>query len=317
MASGQRQVPIGSTISISNMGDSQKSLHQPLLPVTVNGDSPTLENSCYCCEDGAACKEHLSNANYFLPPGVMPLPLKAETGRSISSLKSIISTELLTDIPNTNEDDEHISRVGRSHFTATGICCSLEIPKVKSILLPIKGVEDVQVNSVTKAIFVIHDIDTVAASDLCRELGESGFNATIIKDAAVEITQKIGIPLDVKVVSVFDVKVQDGNAWEPTRANVISALAEDGKNVVRVSQSQRKNSITVVHNPYHVTATQIAHSLNKAGCVTTITSDGGTDGRWALEAMKYGVHNTIEMQETSVRWPVILSGVFGAVSFLR
>ncbi len=65
----------------------------------------------------------------------------------------------------------------------------------------------------------------------------------------------------------------------------------------------------MVHNPYHVKATQIAHSLDKVGCVTTITSDGGADGRWALEAMKYGVHNTIEMQETSVRWPVILSGV--------
>lgn len=299
------------------MSDSQKSLHQPLLPITVNGDSPTLEHSCYCCEDGAACKEHLSNANYFLPPGVMPLPFKAESSRSMSPLKSNASSELLNDTPSANEDDEHISRVGKSHFTAAGICCSLEIPKVKSILLPIKGVDDVQVNSVRKAIYVMHDIDTVSASDLCQELGKSGFNATIIKDAAVEITQKIGIPLDVKVVSVFGVKVQDGNAWELTRANVISALVEDGKKVVRVNVSQRNNSFTVVYNPYHVTATQIAQSMDKAGCVTTVTSDGGADGRWALEAMKYGVHNTIELQETSVRWPVILSGVFFAVSFVR
>ncbi len=94
-------------------------------------------------------------------------------------------------------------------------------------------------------------------------------------------------------------KVQDGYAWELTRARVISALAEDGKKVVKVNL--RKDSITVEYNPYHVTASHISQSIDKLGCITTITSDGGADGRWALEAMKHRVQNTLEFQETSVR----------------
>jgi len=156
-------------------------------------------------------------------------------------------------------------------------------------------------------------------------LDEGGFYATTVKDAAVEITQKIGIPSGEKVVSVFDVKVKDGNVValeleeEKIRACVVSALVEDGEKVLKVSQL--KTSVTVEYNPYYVTASQIARSIDGAleveGCVTTVTSDGGADGRWALEAMKHGVQDTIELQESSVAWPVVLSGIFCAISFLR
>ena len=72
------------------------------------------------------------------------------------------------------------------------------------------------------------------------------------------------------------------------------------------------------YNPYYVTASQIAQSMDGAfeGCVATIKSDGGGDGRWALEAMKHGVQDTIELQQSSVSWPVIMSGIFCALSFL-
>ncbi|KAK1743389.1 cadmium/zinc-transporting ATPase [Skeletonema marinoi] len=258
-----------------------------------------------CCEDGA-CNDHLANSNFFLPPGVMPF--KAESSRSISvrrlnsSLKS--NRTLLADTPN-EEDEEPISRIGRSHFTAKGICCSSEIPMVKSILIPIKGVDNVKVSPATKAVYVDHDIDIVSASDISRELDEGGFSATIIKDAAVEITQKIGIPLDVTVVSVFDVtNNEDGNIdalkEEKIRASIMSTFGEDGKKVVKVSQE--RNSVIVEYNPYYVTASQIAQSIDGAfeGCVATIKSDGGGDGRWALEAMKHGVQDTIELQQSYI-----------------
>ena len=273
-----------------------------------------------CCESGA-CNDHLANANFFLPPGVMPF--KAESSRSVSvrrlSVASIRSSGILfADTPN-EEDDEPISRIGRSHFTAKGICCSSEIPMVKSILVPIKGVDNVKVSPATKAIYVDHDIDIVSAGDLCHELDKGGFYATTIKDAAVEITQKIGIPSDVKVVSVFDVNVKDGLEEEKISACVMSVLVEDGEKVFKVSQLS--SQITVEYNPYYATASNIAKSIDGAleveESVTTVISDGGADGRWALEAMKHGVQDTIELQESSIAWPVILSGIFCVISFLR
>lgn len=279
-----------------------------------------------CCE-GGACNDHLANANFFLPPGVRPF--KAESSRSMSvrrlTVDSIQSSRyLLADTLNENdEDDEPMSRIGRSHFTAKGICCSSEIPMVKSILVPIKGVENVKVSPATKAIYVDHDIDIVSASDLSRELDEGGFYATIIKDAAVEITQKIGIPSDEKVVSVFDVKVKDGDVdsldEEKIRACVMSALIEDGEKVLKVSHL--KTSFKVEYNPYYTTTSQISKLIDGAleveGCFSTVTSDGGADGRWALQALKHGLQDTIELQESSVAWPVVMSGIFCALSFLR
>ncbi len=105
--------------------------------------------------------------------------------KRLMCLCSVASTKALRlALPNANDNivDDLTSRVGRSHFNATGICCSLETPNVKSILLPIKGVDDVHVSSVTKVIYVIHHIDIVSSSDLCFELGERGFHSTIIKD---------------------------------------------------------------------------------------------------------------------------------------
>lgn len=278
-----------------------------------------------CCE-GGACNDYLANANFFLPTGVMPF--KAESSRSMSVRRLSVQSSRNLVADTLNEDDEEeepMTRIGRSHFTAKGICCSSEIPMVKSILVPIKGVENVKVSPATKAIYVDHDIDIVSASDLSRELDEGGFYATIIKDAAVEITQKIGIPSDEKVVSVFDVKVKDGNVGtldeEKIRACVMSALVEDGEKVLKVSHL--RTSITVEYNPYYTTASQISKSIDGAldleveGYVSTVTSDGGADGRWALEAMKHGLQDTIELQESSVAWPVVMSGIFCAISFLR
>ena len=229
------------------------------------------------------------------------------------------SRNLLADIP--DEEEEPISRVGRSHFTATGICCSSEIPMVKSILVPIEGVVEVKVSPATKAIYVDHDIDIVSASDLCRELDEGGFTATIIKDAAVEVTQMIGIPADVTVVSVFDVKVDDGKIGttslkdETVLASLKSSLGTEGIKMVKLSH--RQDTIDVEYNPYYVTASQIRSSLDSVleGYTLSIKKDGGADGRWALKEFEVE-DSTIDLQKSSVSWPVILSGIFCAISFL-
>ena len=278
----------------SSMGKSMRSLRNTFA---------VEEETDGCCE-GGNCNDHLANANFFLPAGVMPFKAASSRTLSVRNLSSVKSSRrlLADDTINEDEDEEPISRVGRSHFTAKGICCSSEIPMVQSILVPIKGIDKVKVSPATKAIYVDHDIDIVSANDIRLMLDEGGFNATIIKDAAVEITQKCGIPSDVTVVSVFEVKNDDGNVdvdaldEEKILARLESAFGSDGKKVVKVSV--QNNSITVGYNPYYVTTSQLGKSIDKAldgGVTATVTSDGGADGLWALDAMKGGIQDTIEL----------------------
>ena len=62
-----------------------------------------------------------------------------------------------------------------------------------------------------------------------------------------------------------------------------SSLGEEG--IIQVSLGVDGTSLTVEHNPYYVTATQIIHSLQDSieGHTITINKDGGEGGRWAMK----------------------------------
>ena len=163
------------------------------------------------------------------------------------------------------------------------------------------------------------DINIVSASELCHALDEGGFISTLITDAAVEITQQIGIPLDMTVESVFDIVKTDGNVSTDLKEEEVSnklksSLGEEG--IIQVSFGvEGTTCLTVIHNPYYVTATQIVHSLQNTikGCTITINKDGGEGGRWA---MKGGESEYIEPKRSKVGLLVILSGILCAISFL-
>ena len=302
------------------------------------------EESSICCDD-ENCGDRLVNANFFLflPAGVLPdnsiqskrnciccrycercsivhhlnrhvsarartLP-DATVGQETSRHEVVVEEE--------EENEEPIYTVGRSHITAQGICCASEIPMVQSVLLPIEGVVSVKVSPATKALYVDHDINIVSASELCHALDEGGFVSTLITDAALEITQQIGIPLDMTVESVFDiVKTDDKVSTDLKEKEVISklksSLGEEG--IIQVSLGVDGTSLTVEHNPYYVTATQIIHSLQDSikGYTITINKDGGEGGRWAMK----GGESDIEPKRSKVGLLVILSGVLCAISFL-
>lgn len=160
-------------------------------------------------------------------------------------------------------------------------------------------------------------------------MDEGGFGATLITDAAVAITQQIGIPMDVTVISVLDVKevlgvgkALDGLNEETIASSLkVSICNKEGIRKLFVLDDQTKNSIQVKveHNPYYVTASQIVRSLdsNLKGYSFSIKSDGGADGCWALSTMKKDEQDVIEFQKSSLKFPVILSGILCAISLLR
>lgn len=300
----------------------RSSLHSLQEMIIDDDDDDVGKGGGRCCDDDN-CKDNLANANFFLPPGVMfdAGTKRTSTVRETSRL-SLLSSARSSLKSVVDDGEEGISRVGRSHITATGICCASEIPAVKSILLPIKGVESVKVTPATKAIYVEHNIDIVSANDLCQALDEGGFGATLIKDAAVEITRQIGIPLDVTVISGFDVEVEeekylDNFNEETVIASLKASLGKEG--IEKVVLGQAKKSIDVEHNPYYVTASQIARSLGDSfeGYKFGISYDGGSDGRWALAAMKGDEQEVIQTQKSTLKLRVILSGVLLIVAFLR
>ena len=298
----------------------RSSLHS-LQGIIIDDDDDVGKGGERCCDDDN-CKDNLANANFFLPPGVMFDAGTKRTSIVREASQSLLSSAALSLRSVVDGGEEEISRVGRSHITATGICCASEIPAVKSILLPIKGVESVNVTPATKAIYVEHDIDIVSANDLCQALDEGGFGATLIKDAAVAITRQIGIPLDVTVISVFDVDVGevknlDDFNEETVIASLKASLGKEG--IEKVVLGQAKKSIDVEHNPYYVTASQIARSLGDSfeGYKFGISYDGCVDGRWALAAMKGDEQEVIQTQKSTLKLRVILSGVLLIVAFLR
>ena len=274
----------------------------------LEGDDEEQGGGNQCCDDENCNGDRLANANFFLP---VTKRFDPEDAAAVEEEDAAVVEE--------EEGEEPISSIGRSHITAKGICCASEIPMVQSILLPIKGVVTVKVSPATKAIYVDHS-NIVSASELCHALDEGGFTSTLVTDASVKITQQIGIPMDVTVDSIFDIIIPGGKAGtedslkeEDVSTALTSSLGEEG--IMKVSLGVDGKSLTVEHNPYYVTASQIVHSLNNIieGYTIKISSDGGEGGRWAI---KEGNSESIETQRSTVGVHVILSGVLCAISFL-
>ncbi|KAL7535025.1 LOW QUALITY PROTEIN: hypothetical protein ACHAXR_006220 [Thalassiosira sp. AJA248-18] len=111
--------------------------------------------------------------------------------------------------------------------------------------------------------------------------------------------------------------VPDGNE---NSVDVMKAYLMDkfsNEHIIHVALNESKGILTLEHNPYFVTASQISTALNNGGHVVRIQTDGGADGLWAISLIKEDDGgDAIEVQKSSVRPSVILSGVLWVVSAL-
>ncbi|KAL9189006.1 hypothetical protein ACHAXT_011496 [Thalassiosira profunda] len=216
--------------------------------------------------------------------------------------------------------EEVTSRIGRSQFVSNDICCASEIPQVEAILGPLKGVVEVSVNPTTKTVYVDHEVDLISATGIANALNKEGFGATIKMDAAIAIDQLAGIPTDVFVDSTFDLTVVLKETSERDKekiAGVMRACLDQKfseKQIKSVSLNEAERVLAVKHNPYYLTASGIVDALASHLFEVQMLSDGSADGMWALSLMKVDTHDTIEQQSSTVRWTVVLSGVFWIIS---
>ena len=211
------------------------------------------------------------------------------------------------------------NRVGKSQLFVEKICCASELPAINAIVGPIDGVVDFKVNTTTKTLYINHDVDVVSADDIVNALNEQRFGAHVRKDAALELAQKAGIPTDCFVESTFKVPGDQVFPSENDADAIRACLAEKVSEsyVQSICVAVDKKSLLLEHNPYYLNASSIAEILQKHGHRVEISSDGAADGMWPLSHMKKDeTTEDIEHQKSSVRWPVILSGIFWAISML-
>lgn len=72
----------------------------------------------------------------------------------------------------------------RSQFYVAGICCATEIPAVKKVVKPIRGVSKLNINLTTKVVHVQHDTSKVQAQDIANALTRQGFATQLQRDGA-------------------------------------------------------------------------------------------------------------------------------------
>jgi len=215
------------------------------------------------------------------------------------------------------------SRVGRSNLLIKdGMCCASEVPQIENILNPLDSVEVISVNPTTKRAVVDHNVDIISAEDIAKVLTNQGFTTVVKIDAAVAMEQvEAGIPTDVFVNSEFDLT----SIMEDTNKGKIGEVIQTclkqkftKKQIKNIYVNEEKELLTIEHNPYYLTAPGIVSYLSKLGYDNVkILSDGGADGMWALSSMmRLDTEESIDEQSTSVRWPVVLSGVFWLISML-
>ena len=78
----------------------------------------------------------------------------------------------------------------RSRLKVEGICCSAEIPFVRSLMKTLPGVRKVGVNVATKIVFVDHNPHATTAQAMANALNEVKFGATIITDGCAELAKQ-------------------------------------------------------------------------------------------------------------------------------
>ena len=118
---------------------------------------------------------------------------------AIVSPSSLSSSPPGSSIPNNNMTCQSISTnineppsSVRTRLRVAGICCSSEVPIVRSIIKPLPGVRKVGINVATKVVFIDHDPTIITAKLLVGALNDERFDAVILNDGGLELKNANG-----------------------------------------------------------------------------------------------------------------------------
>jgi copper chaperone CopZ len=210
---------------------------------------------------------------------------------------------------------------GRTVLFVEGICCASEVPTVKSILEPLKGVAGVSVNTTQKLVYVNHSLAYVSSQQLADALASEGFPSEIREDASRAVLSA----QSAFVRSLLSLEVPDTDEGDP-KSNDLEALTAllrryDGTQVESFVVDWPARAVTVIHNPFVLSAQDVVTALRtNANIESKVLTDGADPKTWSIPEWdeKGGADNLDADEKRSFPRPnVILSGVCWVISMLH
>ena len=202
---------------------------------------------------------------------------------------------------------------GRSQIYVQYICCASEIPAVTKVVKPIEGVTNVSINATTKMVFVDHLFGTVSAQQITDKLNQAGFGAILKFDAASAAGQRQMQSSFVRSTLEFEAMDTDTKALTQFLQTYDSTMVETF--VVDVPSK----SISVYHNPFSLSAHDIADALTEElGMKVTVSMDGADLSTWNLPTFdEQGTDPALEDHTPTYPKPaVLICGLLWIISML-
>ena len=136
----------------------------------------------------------------------------------------------------------------RTRLRVAGICCSSEVPIVRSIIKPLPGVRKVGINVATKVVFIDHDPTIITAKLLVGALDDERFDAVILNDGGLELNKN----------------AKNSDSIENTTAEPSSSMIE--LQLESIPKSKFVESTYFIPGMLTYTSSQQPNKLTKSSC---------------------------------------------------
>jgi Cd2+/Zn2+-exporting ATPase len=302
-------------------------LEEELFPSTVERDGgaslPSIVRSTFSTK-GICCSSEVPSILGILTPyeGIFEVKVSVPVKQVVvdHDCKVISAAQIATilcdeEFETTIQKDGGASKTvvgveGRSKFLVGGICCSSEIPAIRTILEPLKGVKGLLVTVGTKMVYVDHSANIISTDDIVDALKRGGFEAVVKYDCFKDS----GGFLSSFVMSKFSIQ-----SSSPTMvADLKSYLKTFNADQIEGYQAEKKKMIiTIIHNPLLISAKSLSDSMLEATKIKTIVEEDGNEGKiWNFPETTdedHSLHNHSE-DLVAIKPTIALSGVFWIIA---
>jgi hypothetical protein len=188
------------------------------------------------------------------------------------------------------------------------------------------GVKSVSINTTTKAVYVDHELDTVTATQICAALNAERFGAQVRVNAADAVGHAVSSARSAFVQSTLT--ISNDATTDATDTETLTTFLQtfvDSSQLETFVVDVPTKTISVVHNPFSLTADRIAKLVSERTQLdATVTLDGADPAFWTfphdLQQQDGAAEETEHLRREEgfiyPRLSVMVSGLLWVVSLL-
>jgi hypothetical protein len=212
-------------------------------------------------------------------------------------------------VPSSSSPTATTTTKARSQWHVQNICCASEIPLLRHALDRYSEQIEMSVNTTTKMVYVRHDPASVTAADLTAALAGGGFTAVLRVDGAAA-------GATFSVTSILQLEEAASVNTQETVGVLLQQQVDTADSFPLLSiQMLDQGRISVVHNPFDVTASHLAaRCTNDWGIPVKVVQDGADPAVW-----KSRNEEEKAQQQSKHSYPavtVMMSGLLWVISLL-